>query len=358
MNRATSILVLLAAGLAAGCSHDRSAPLAEVEQRAVDRAATPAPVAQQPAPRSRPRPRPAPAAEPSPEVTLDPEPAMPVAREQPDDEPDAVPAAGTIAPPSYAAVAKIYNERIARLPRVWANSVVSADFTDDKGNQRYEQGNGHFQFQRPHSLALDIGKAGETLFWLGCDNDRFWVFDLQKQRTAHVGSLAKLTRERAAELGLPAIPSEFPMLMGIAPLPTDANASIRSINKGKAWRISLPPRNAIVTRLILDPQKVWPTRIEQLDLNGELLLESELAEYHQVKIAGEGGFFPQIPGRTRIVHPATNTTMIITLDDPVDDRQINPMNFDYAELKNRLGAQNEINIDDQPAPAPPAAAGN
>ncbi len=357
MIRHAAIAALFSALTLTSCTTDRSAPLSEVEQRAIIRAQQPpppVPVAQRPAPASTRREAPAKAtttseSEAEPEPTLEPAPVTQIAVEDPEIDialPEPEPATG-IAPPSYLAVAKIYNERIARLPRIWAVSTVGFEFTDENGSRRKEQGLGHIQFQRPHFLSLDIGKAGETLFWLGCDNDRFWVFDLQKNRTAHVGTHAALTRERAAELGLPALPTELPMLLGIAPLPTDANASIRAIEKGKAWRISLPPRNGVVTRLIVDPKKVWPTRVEQLNMSGELLLESDLAEYHQVKIAGEGGFFPQIAGRTRIFHAATDTLMIITLDDPVDDRKINPASFDYDILKTSLNAQHEVDVDQQ-----------
>lgn len=338
----------------AGCATDRSAPLSEVEQRAIARREAP------PTPTPRPAPRPAPRDE-SPEVfedvpTLEPEPVVQVPVEEgianpPAPEPVAAePAVAIDGAPSYLAVAKIYNQRIARLPRIWANAVFDVDFVDQHGKSRAEQGNGHIQFQRPHFLALDIGKAGETYFWAGCNKERFWVFDLQKDRTAHVGSLSTLTRERAAELGLPAIPSEFPMLMGIAPLPTDAhNATVRVVDGGKSWRIILPPREGdhVSTRLFLDPKNVWPTRVEQLDLNGNLLLESVMTDYRPVKIAGEGGFFPRIPGSTRIQHFATSTHMHIRLDDPVDDRQIKPANFDYDVLKDMLNVQQEIDVDQQ-----------
>lgn len=348
MRNATAVIGTVGVFLLAGCARDRSAPLSEVEHRAVERSEAAAAAAQQPAqhPRQAVKPEPQPVLEPAEAEPTPTDAERLVVRES---EPVATAEQAVV--PSYAAVAKLYNERIARLPRIWGRAVVSATFTDENRRERYEQGDGHLQFQRPHFLALDIGKAGETLFWLGCDNDRFWVFDLQKDRTSYVGKIADLTRERAAELGLPALPQEFPMIMGIAPLPTDANATIRSIDKGKAWRISLPPRNGIVTRLVLDPKKVWPTRVEQLSLDGEVVLESELSNYHQVSLAGVGGFFPQVPGMTHITHRASGTSMKIQLEDPLDDRALKPVVFDYDHLKQALSAGREVVIDNQPLPA-------
>lgn len=248
--------------------------------------------------------------------------------------------------PTYDEAVKTYNARVERLKRIWARAVMSVRFTDADGDRRYEQGNGHFQYESMGKLALSIGKAGETLVWLGYDEQRYWVFDLQKDAKVFVGAHATLSRERAAKLGMPALPRELPMLLGIAALPS-ADGTVSAAEEKGLVRVSFPNESGGVWRVTLNPATGDGRHVELLTaIDGERLINATLEEDGAVKLIGVGGYFPRMSTRTRIIHEPSNTEMLLTLGDQ-QEREINPVSFDFEKLCDALGPVTIENVDDE-----------
>ncbi len=260
--------------------------------------------------------------------------------------------AGEPAPP-YEAVESSYNERVERLSRLWARAVVSMRYRDVEGDRRYEQGDGHFQRLDGDKLALSVGKLGETLFWFGADEERYWLFDLTSEReVAYVGRHELLTREKAQRASLPVPPHQFLTLAGLSALPEKPAVAQTGRAKGGGVEVRVE-EDGRFWRYVLDPVSMLPESVELLDASGEAVLVSELSEYATVDLTGEGYDEPRAPGRIRIAHPASETEILVTIDGDMIDglRSGKPreMAFDFDVLVGALGPDDVIDLDESGA---------
>src|SRR5690606_36630924 len=62
--------------------------------------------------------------------------------------------------PSYEEVARRYNERVADVGLIWAQSVTRIWYTDDKGREQSEQADAYLQHVAPHNVRLEITRLG------------------------------------------------------------------------------------------------------------------------------------------------------------------------------------------------------
>jgi len=231
------------------------------------------------------------------------------------------------APPSYDDVARRYNERAEKLDQVWARAVVRIAYETEDGDTRREQGEGHLQLIQPARLALSIGKLGETLVWLGCDRERYWLFELHDTEQVQVGRHENLGRPCNRRAGLPAHPLDIIELLGVTPLPRTWPGVEDGTPVGEtAWSSSGDylivdaPGYAGYRRLFLDPQSLLPERIEIFTHpERERSLTAALSEYAPVRIrSGEA----RPPTATRVIIESDRDPGSITIDlaDMTDGR--------------------------------------
>ncbi len=239
-------------------------------------------------------------------------------------------------PPPYTEIATAHNERVARLVRLWARGSAVITWVDDTGRTRSEQGEGHFQVIQPSRMALSIGKLGEVLFWLGCDEDRAWAIWTRDDKRAIVGPHSAETRLALARLGIAAAPRDLIRLAGLAPLPDGPPAS------GPEWAdeslvrfdIELGPADG-AWRYWFDPISMLPRRVALLDAPGaDVLVTASLDVYAPVTLRNEGGFFPHAPTRLRIRHEPSGSVASLTLESMNDGGgpRLAPANFDLGAL--------------------------
>lgn len=256
--------------------------------------------------------------------------------------------------PSYAEIAEVYNARVNRLKRVWARAVVSTTYRDEDGTRRSEQGEGHFQFVAPASLALSIGKLGETYLWVGSDAQRYWLLDPREHKAGIVGRHDRLTEQTLDRLGLPAAPLDLIRVVTVSPMPVkpDPPARVAWSSDGDMLVVDLPGARG-TWRYWLEPREMLPQVIELLADDGETVVLSALLErYDRVTIRGEGGFYPQMPARVRITHHPTASTLSMTLDGLVDGggSRLSPEAFDLEALVELFGIT-DLRDADSPASA-------
>lgn len=253
--------------------------------------------------------------------------------------------------PAYAEIAERHNARVARLARVWSLATISMTWTEESGRRRWEQGNGHLQHEAPMNTALSIGKLGETLFWVGTDDEQYWIIDLQKERRAYIGSHEMLTRERVAELGLAVAPAELPMLLGLRPLPvTFARGVSRPTMRAGSGEtvVVLIPDDRRTLAYTFDARRAMPRQIRVLDSAGRVLLTSDLRDDDHVAIAGQDAFLPMMATLIDIRDEIDGASIKLTLSQ-MSDRRINPVSFDLGKLTETLGVTEFIDLD---APTP------
>lgn len=262
------------------------------------------------------------------------------------------------APPSYDEIAARYNERADRLGRIWANATARITYLDEAGKPHTEQGEGHFQLIAPDRFALSIGKISEVLFWIGCDHDRHWFFQMYEGDRVSVGRNDNIRRPCSSDLGLPASPVDIIDLLGVTPLePTELGATSWSIN-GK-WLVVDTPGRLTWRRLFLDPETLLPARIELYDPDDttEPVVIATIEENDKVELDGVGGFMPRAPSRLQIDHKASGTSIRLflhNLNDGKTSGRLSDAVFSFGSLVEAFGPDEVIVLDRRcPEPALP-----
>lgn len=259
-------------------------------------------------------------------------------------------------PPSYEEVAERYNRRADLLSTLWGSTAVRLEYRDEEGRIRREQGEGVLQLIRPARFALDVGKVGETLLWLGCDEQRYWMFELHEADRAQVGRHENLGRACNRPSGLPAHPLDMVELLGVTPMPTSWPTASAGQPIGETkWSsdatlliVDMPARRSY-KRLYLDPDSLLPQRVELYSYPDRgLLLYATLSEYERVRIR-EGVGRPQMAGRIIMRRPGEETKITLDIGSMTDgsfrsDRLI-PEAFDFEALLAAFNPKDVVVLD-------------
>lgn len=248
---------------------------------------------------------------------------------------------------SYSVFADAQNTRARRLQRIWARAVASITFVDDEGNQRWEQGEGHFQVIQPSKMALSVGKLGETFLWLGCDEDRYWFIDPKETRRAYVGRHELVTRRKIESLGLPVAPRDLIALSGITLVATTPERDTTFAPGTAGELVCEQPRAGSLWRTRIDSARMVPSGIDIFDAGGRHTIAAELDSYNEVRIRGEAGNFPQMPSRMKLTHLPTNSSMSLSLSDATDGGRgrLAADVFNFESLVERLGITEVVDLD-------------
>lgn len=258
-------------------------------------------------------------------------------------------------------IVEAFNARVEPLERFKARANVRLRFRDvSKANDpdaplREEQPEGLLQVIRPDRLALSLGKAGQTLFWFGCDDREFWWFDLEKAPSATVGERAMLTPAQRERLGLAVAPWEFVALLGITPLPVPSDARGTRVevarvglnNQGQDDEVGLIELTVLelaagtndqsttsrprIRYQLADAQAI-PSRVELFDDAGELIAWSELSGVQVVDLKDKpAGAQAEIPAVAYIHSALDETEARVTLTGATDAK-IADQSFQLAAL--------------------------
>lgn len=272
--------------------------------------------------------------------------------------------------PKYAEVASRYNKRLIGTDRVVARANIQLTYVDKAGERKSESPEGTLQvISRPSlRLALSLGKAGQTLFWFGCDAERYWWLDLSDKddRVAGVGRLALFDGGTGAggggagqRLGIAIKPTDLARLLGVVPLDLNAKAQLQWSRDGKLLGIVTKlsgagtggPGGATtgLQRLWVDPATLVPQIIELYDSKARLVIVGEHEGQENVEITRTGvpeliGARPRLPARVYCRHIESGTDIRLTLtglkDGPISDKA-----FNFDELSRRLGVMRVVDFD-------------
>lgn len=246
-------------------------------------------------------------------------------------------------PPSTQELAERHNARIAPLNTLWARVSVRAKGTYEDGEGYEEQGEGHLQIARPARVSLSIGKLGETYFVFGASDESYWSFNLAEsdRKVMLVGAMDRVTREKAAALGLPVHPSELIALSGLAPIDLSTAGGTRWRDDGKAVGIRVPGQWGSMV-MWLDPDDGIVLQTQAYDEYNELIATAELSRYKDAEIPGDRPVL--VPGKVEITTPGDEGFVRIELSGP-QRRDIRPMVFQPDRLRRAYRADEVIDLD-------------
>jgi hypothetical protein len=257
------------------------------------------------------------------------------------------PATNARALPTVDEVLAAQNERAARLDRIWARAVVQLEYQDEGGKRHSAQGEGHLQVVQPDHLALSVGKLGETLYWLGADGERHWVFELGDVDRAMVGRHENVGSPCMQSIGAPVHPLDLLELLGVRPIVGEMTV----VGRAEDGTIEIVgPVQSGVRTLWLDADSLVPVRVQISPVRDEVgPVVATLSLYEGVVQSDEGGFFPRMPSRIVAVHPASESRIQIDLSDMSDGAgrgRLPDAAFSFASLVRALGPEEVVVLDE------------
>lgn len=259
---------------------------------------------------------------------------------------------GPVGPlPTIAEVIARYNARVERLEAVESPIELVVNAVDDEGKVHKEQGEGNLKMVRPRKIALRVDKVSQTFFWLGSNDEKYWWFDLRgDEKVALVGTHALATPEVVARFGLPVHPVDLLDLAGVAPLEMPATdqavSPIARAPDGRNVVLTLPGRWG-TKRLVVNPTNGEVSAVEMSDAQGKVVASSRLERYERVPVRGQATAEASMATRIHADVPAAHATIELIIHTPVNNgvSRIKPANFDYEDLKSRMGITKEIDLD-------------
>ena len=252
--------------------------------------------------------------------------------------------------PAYSKAAAEFNQTVDHLDRISARANILLTYFDDEGNERHEDPEGRLQIVRPDKLALSLGKAGQTIFWFGCDAHHYWWIDLsdKSKRYAAVGMHDKFTDATAARIGVPIKPLDLIRVMGVVKMDPAGRGATQWSEDGRLLGITEAIGDRGFQRTWVDPKTMRPVTIEIFDRGQNKVLVAEHTGDEPVEITrndpAAAASHPRMPSRVEITHLETDTVVRLTLtgvrDGPISDKA-----FDLSVLLDKYPVDKTIDLD-------------
>lgn len=231
----------------------------------------------------------------------------------------------------------LHNARVAQLDRIAAPGVIEFAWVDEAGDRHFEpQVNTRLWIDLPRRSGLRLEKLGEVLFWLGSDDERYWLFDLTgAESTLFVRShhdAISATGGSALRLR----PLAIIDLLGLTPVPLVDDLVLTAEPSG--WQVTAPGAGGEM-RLSFADGSAWPHRVESLDRGGVVTMHSRLDRPRSVIVEGVSrAALPRMPTLIDIADPAGTITVKLALDEPSPPRAGAPWErfFDLEQLRGHL----------------------
>jgi hypothetical protein len=253
-------------------------------------------------------------------------------------------------PMAYQEAARSYNRSVDYLDRVQARVNILLTYFDEDGKERHEDPEGRLQIVRPNKLALSLGKAGQVLFWFGCDPEQYWWLDLSEKnkRIAAIGKHEKFDDSTAQRIGLPIKPLDLIRLLGVVKMDVTARGATQWSDDGKLLGITAPVADRGFQRTWVDPRDMHPVTVEIFDRQRNPVLVAEHTGEEFVELTrdlpGVGVAQVRMPGRVEITHLQTKTKARITLTG-VKDGPISEKAFDLSVILDKYPVDRTIDLD-------------
>jgi len=252
-------------------------------------------------------------------------------------------------PPSYETAAAEYNERIRYHDRVWARAIVQVRAQPPGEDEKRQQAEGFLQIARPANVALQLGKLGDTLFYLGSDDDRYWWFDLSgDEKVAAIGAHDRAGPHTAGRLGIPVHPLELVGLLGFEPLPDSGGATLWG--PGGSLVIEAPGIWGSTRRIETEPETGRTIRSMLVNVSDGILVSAEYDGEQELFVEGANLGVATVPERYIIRVPGEHAEIRLVLNG-AENRDLRAAAFDLEGLLRRFRVDEVIDLDEPPAPS-------
>lgn len=249
-------------------------------------------------------------------------------------------------------VQREHNSRAVRLSALESRGILSLRFPDPKNRsrERYEQGDLNLQLRLPSDTALVLKKLGETLIWLGSDDQMYWLFDDLETKHAFVGQNELVSVEKLGWLALPIHPHTIAVLLGLEQLPR--NSSIALDPNSRDVLITVPG-DEYGLYLIYSESSSFPKAVEIRDANGIAIVTAYGSEPIDVTMPSDPfGDGPSLvrssgdmfPSKIRIVLHSSETIISFVLNS-ITLKRPREAAFSFSLLEERFEPVRTIDLD-------------
>lgn len=242
--------------------------------------------------------------------------------------------------PPVKGVVDAHNRRVELLRRVAASGTLEFTWVDEDGDRHREPGvDARLWLDLPDRVALRASKLGEDLFWLGCDAERYWIFDL----VAEASQLIVNAQDTPVGAGdtLLMRPRDLVGLVGLVPVPPDALAAATWDGDRVAWRIRLESSGDGTTTELWIGGSGEAVAAEIIDALGATVFTATMRRYASVDVSGVSkAALPKFPTLIDIESRDGDFSIKLGLDTPTEpddrfERQLRNV-CDLALLAQRL----------------------
>lgn len=251
----------------------------------------------------------------------------------PKDEEAAVTPTGPL--PAYATVRDGYNARVGRLEKLQCPVTILATTHDKDGKPDTSQAEGFLVVERPWKLALRVDKAGQTLAYLGANEEKVWSFDLtQDTKIAYVA-----TREeaRGGKLGgMWALdPAVLVDVLGVMPLPDEEKELAREMNWSPNGRSVRVVRRVSGHFVVMDfsPSSFALVSAMVVRSDGSVIAKAAYSSDGEVEVRGDRISRPRMAEAIVVDLPEWDQKIRLRLVDAQNpDERLRSRAFDLDEL--------------------------
>jgi hypothetical protein len=217
------------------------------------------------------------------------------------------------------AMVAAHNERVADLRELHADGVIELRWVDEQGREHFEpQVNAKLWMRLPRRTALRAEKLGEVLFWLGSNDEGYWLFDQMGDETVLYRGEHGLVAAGAEEQPLLIRPLALVDLMGLTEVEPPAEGELfdRVIVENDLYVLAAVGAGGPM-RIAFDPAAGGrAVRVESLGPGGEVMLASTLRRHDSVKTPDLSQLaWPEMPTLIDITDPAGRIAVKLGLSD-------------------------------------------
>lgn len=261
--------------------------------------------------------------------------------------------------PAYSEIAGRYNANVDLVKQLWARCRLRMHWTDREGEQHEDTADDSKIIARlpEHEVAVVVGHSAPgvgMLFWAGCNDERYWLFDMRDKEKKHVvwGHHRNLNDPRTRRLNLPIHPLQLPALLGLQPIREDAGSIAWDKHTGSF--ILQPEGQAIALKV--DPRTAVARQVELLNDRGEVVMTATLSQPKVVRREGTNvALWPtineEVVAEVAGEHRDRLEISFVTITVDPTSRQLNDRQFDLEKLVAAL-KPHTIEQVDEAAPAP------
>lgn len=205
--------------------------------------------------------------------------------------------------PPYDTLAAAQNNRVASINRFWTSASFNLHWRDQDGDRHVDQTDGYIILEPPQKTAVSLTKAGENVFWIGSDEEMYWMFEGGDAPRAFVGRNENAFSPDSEPLPMSFHPLEMTDLLGFVEFPdefSDARIELTDAPQYNAYAVTIPGPFSLRC-VYIDRESGLPTRVELLShWTREVMAWSELDTYTNMDLDDvRQDLEPMVP--TRIV---------------------------------------------------------